>query len=724
MNSVIEMLGTIGESPEEGPEQRLRRRLIVYMGLLMSVGGLVWGTLSLSLGSVLPAVVPYGYVVLTLCNLSYLYRSRDFRVARWFQVLISLLLPFVFQWSLGGFAATGGVMLLAVLALVGTYSYGSWKHSAIWSAAFVGLTIFSGVIDSEVGARFTRVEDEGARTAFFVVNIAMTSTIMLSLAIWLMARAEQLRYRLQSTTDALGRLNESLEETIRRRTEKLEASAAELGQANSRLRPLAKAWEEVWEPIEICDANGLVTFMNPALAESSTQKVGQVSQALLIDRQLLSRLRLGQSGTATRSAVDEGSGKGREFQLTFSPVPDETGELSRIIILHRDITERLERERELMHKDRLTSLGTLAAGMAHEINNPLMYMQANLEEVRDALSPTSNDSALDEETLRQLADECLFGVRRIAQIVDTLRGVARPRESQERVFVLGAVVDSCLRAVGHEIPLKAQLKVVIPEEPLYVEGNEGSLSHVLINLLLNALGAMVSAERELNLLTVQLSRESEHAFLDVSDTGSGIPEDDLSMIFDPFYTTKPVGEGMGLGLAISHQLVIGMRGSIVPTSVLGEGTTFRVTLPVAEGPQADEAVSLEPEPEPIRAARILIIDDLPAVTKVLSRTLRHHHVTTAHSASEALKQLEDDDFDVILCDIMMPVMTGVELRTVVTATRPRLAARFVFVTGGIFSATEEKIAEESGCLILRKPVGRKELFAAVAEVIESTQGKE
>jgi PAS domain S-box-containing protein len=720
-------LGAIGNRPEDSPEQHLHHRLVIYMGCLMSIGGLVWGTLSLSFESILPALVPYGYVVLTVLNLSYFYKSKNFGVVRGAQIFISLLLPFLFQWVLGGFAASGGVMLWALIAILGAHALGSWKGSLFWGLAFIALTVVSGVIDADVARRFTRVANEGVRSAFFVVNISMIATIMFSLISWLLVQRDVLSQQLAASSVRVLRLNESLEETVLVRTAKLAETMTALGHANDRLMPLAKAWEQVWDPIEICDADGLVSFVNPAFNESisvsGTSVTGELSQIIVQNPEILTLLHSGTSSTATRSITHTQTGLTREYQVRFSPVFDEQAGLSRIVIIYRDITERIEHERELMQQDRLASLGTMAAGMAHEINNPLTYIQANLQQMREVLLVLPDNSASDRQDLGILAAECLTGIKRIGEIVSSLLDGARPDHSTVGPVGLKDLVESCLRVVEHELPHKALLELEMPAEPVYVEGNEAKLSQVLINLILNALAAMESARAGSNRLSIRIRHEKDAVLLEVSDTGTGITPDNLNKIFNPFFTTKPVGEGLGLGLAMSHQIVTGMGGTIVAISEVGMGSTFRVSLRAVAPVQPDASGRNDAPPGSAAASRILIIDDLPQIAKVLARILRSHDVTTAHTANEALQQMNDRDFDVILCDIMMPVMTGLELRATIEASHPALAERFIFVTGGIFSEVDQKSAMESGCPIVRKPVDPQELLAAVQLVLAEAGAK-
>jgi PAS domain S-box-containing protein len=690
------------------------------MGLLMSVGGSVWGTLLLFLESNLPALLPYGYVVLTLANLGYLHRTKNFGVARWIQLSISLLLPFLLQWVLGGFAASGGVGLWALLAIMGAHALSSWKKSLIWGLAFIALTVLSGVIDVEMAERFAHAGDEGVAAVFFVINISMISSIIFGLTSWLLVQRDILGHEVAVSSAQVAHLNEGLEETVLVRTAELEAAMTALGHANDRLTPLAKAWEQAWDPIEICDADGLVNFVNPAfdraIRKSGPSLQGETSQIIVQNPEILAVLQSGTSSTETRSIADTETGQVREYQVTLSPVTDEQGKLSRIVIIHRDITERLEHEREVMQLDRLASLGTMAAGMAHEINNPLTYIQANLQQIVEVLP---GGSVSDRKDLEILAAECLTGIRRIAEIVSSLQDGARPNHSKVGPVELKDLVESCLRVVEHEISRKAVLDLKMPLEPVYVEGNEAKLSQVLINLILNGVAAMESARADSNRLSIRIRHEKGAVLLEVSDTGAGITRENLNKIFNPFYTTKPVGEGLGLGLAISYRIITGMGGTIVATSEAGIGSTFRVSLRALAPVLSNASGGKDPLPSSAVASRILIIDDLPAIGRALARILRSHDVTCVHTVDEALRQIKDRDFDVVLCDIMMPVMTGLELRALIQKTHPALAERFIFVTGGIFSEVDQESAIGSGCPVIPKPVDREELLAAVQSVLAS-----
>jgi len=204
--------------------------------------------------------------------------------------------------------------------------------------------------------------------------------------------------------------------------------------------------------------------------------------------------------------------------------------------------------------------------------------------------------------------------------------------------------------------------------------------------------------------------------LAVRDTGTGIAPEDLPRIFDPFFTTRPGGTGSGLGLAVSHGIVTALGGTIEVESVPGCGSTFRVTLPVAAAAPAPEAV---PAPAPPRRARVLVIDDEPLVARSLARLLgKAHEVTTLSAAAEVLRRARDGEtWDVVLCDLMMPGMSGMDLEAELATARPDLLPRILYLTGGAFTERSRAFLA-AGRPHLGKPVDAAELRAAVDQVID------
>jgi PAS domain S-box-containing protein len=356
-----------------------------------------------------------------------------------------------------------------------------------------------------------------------------------------------------------------------------------------------------------------------------------------------------------------------------------------VLTVARDVTARKRLEAQLVQADRLAALGTLAAGVAHEINNPLAYVMLNLEWIARKLPAVRSDPA-SLDALMELLKEARDGAERVAAIVRELRSFSRADGESRRLVDLAAVVQSAIKIAGHEIRHRA--RVVTSFEPARpVWGNEARLEQVVINLLLNASQAMPEPPAENNEIRISVAPHGPgHVVLEVSDNGRGIPADVLPRIFDPFFTTKPPGVGTGLGLSICHGIVTALGGQISAYSDPGEGTTLRVVLPTVE-PSANEpagAASEGPSSRRGRRARVLVVDDEPPIANALCELLApEHDVVAATSGRDALAALRaTPELDVLFCDLLMPGMSGVDLYRAIRAERPGLERRIVFMTGG------------------------------------------
>jgi signal transduction histidine kinase/CheY-like chemotaxis protein len=375
-----------------------------------------------------------------------------------------------------------------------------------------------------------------------------------------------------------------------------------------------------------------------------------------------------------------------------------------VLSIGRDVTDRKLLERRLAQADRLAALGTLAAGVAHEINNPLAYVMLNLEWVARKLPAVRSDAA-SLDGLMAMLSEARQGVERVSTIVRELRSFSRI-DGETRVPIdLSAVVESALKIVGHEIRPRA--RVITSCEPVGpVLASEARLEQVVVNLLLNAAQAMSEGPPDRNEIRVSVRPDGEgHAVFEVTDNGPGVPADVLPRIFDPFFTTKPVGLGTGLGLSICHGIVMSLGGRIAVYSEPGEGASFRVRLPTVEPRSEDEpaptsVVSSRAGPR----ARILVVDDELPIANTLRELLAPvHEVVAATSGAEALAALARGEFDVVFCDLMMPGMSGMDLYQRIRAERPALAPRVVFMTGGAFTERNAEFLSSVENLRVEKP---------------------
>ncbi len=375
------------------------------------------------------------------------------------------------------------------------------------------------------------------------------------------------------------------------------------------------------------------------------------------------------------------------------------------LTMARDVTLRRQLERQLVEADRLAALGTLAAGIAHEINNPLAYVMLNLEWIVRKLPDLKRDPS-SMEGLMAMLEEARQGAERVSTIVRELRSFSRADGDSRHPVDLARVVQSAIRMVGNEIRYRARV-VTAFETVRPVWGNEARLEQVVVNLLLNAAQAMPEARSEENEIRVELRPDGErHAVLEVHDNGAGIAPEVLPRIFDPFFTTKPVGLGTGLGLSICHGIVTTFGGQIAAYSEPDRGTTFRVLLPTSETVAGDAPISTSrpPPSQGGRRARVLVIDDeLPIANTLRDLLAPDHQVVAAVSAREGLAKLDAEPFDVVFCDLMMPGMSGIELYERVRTERPGLEERIVFMTGGAFTTRAAEFLASVDNLRVEKP---------------------
>jgi len=332
---------------------------------------------------------------------------------------------------------------------------------------------------------------------------------------------------------------------------------------------------------------GPLLYVNPAACAFLRLQAHE-----LVGRSLLDFV-LPEDRTVASSTLDGMSGRGgpRVREIRFQPPTGgvATAEISSLrlvfagqpatLVSARDLTERKQIQARLVVADRLASVGTLAAGVAHEINNPLAFVISNLSfltEELHAISALLPAGRLDE--LEEVLEETNEGVNRVRLIVQDLKTFSRGDEEQPTAVDLNRVINSALALARGELRHRATVVKDVNEVPL-VEGSEARLGQVVLNLLINAAHAIPQGQPDKNEIRVVLRAENDHAIIEVKDTGCGMNGEVLSRIFDPFFTTKPVGVGTGLGLSICHGIITGFGGEISATSEIGKGSTFRISLP-------------------------------------------------------------------------------------------------------------------------------------------------
>jgi signal transduction histidine kinase len=403
--------------------------------------------------------------------------------------------------------------------------------------------------------------------------------------------------------------------------------------------------------------------------------------------------------------------------------------------------ERVKMQEQLLISDRMASVGTLAAGVAHEINNPLATLMANLTFAAEDISrlildvrtrgadaakadgapaPTQGPDWVVtrlleiEEPLRDAHESA----DRVRHIVRDLKMFSRADEEKTGPVDVRRVLEFSLRMACNEIRHRARLVKEYGNVP-FVEGNEGRLGQVFLNLIVNAAQAMPEGRADRNEIRIVTEQDDQgRVVVLVRDTGTGIAPAVVSRIFEPFFTTKPIGDGTGLGLALCRRIVTALGGELTVESEVGKGTTFRTVLPVATSdvvdvPSGPTVLAVGPR------GRILVVDDEPMLGTAVRRMLgAEHEVTVLPEAREALRRISGGDrFDVILCDLMMPQMTGMDLHGHIFQVAPQQAARMVFMTGGPFTSRAREFLDQVRNPRIEKPFDVSGLRALVHRML-------
>jgi PAS domain S-box-containing protein len=421
-------------------------------------------------------------------------------------------------------------------------------------------------------------------------------------------------------------------------------------------------------------------------------------------------------GVANSFVVELSAGA---YEAHLAPMYDATGAIVGSISVSVDVTDRHRMQAQLARAERLASLGRLAAGVAHEVNNPLTFVLGNLELIqRDVAANHVSVPGGVLERIAERARDAHTGAERVRAIVGELKVFSRVDEQPVHPVDVLASVESALSMAHNE--LRHRARVVRELAPVdKVMADEGRLSQVFLNLLVNAAHAIPEGDEGGHEVVVVLRQAAGSVYFEVHDTGVGIAPDVLPRIFDPFFTTKSVGAGTGLGLTISHAIVTALGGRIELESSPGRKTTARVMLPSVTTALGEQTCDREPERGVGKRGRILVVDDEPLLAKMIAAMLApEHDVTYETSAPAALARLRAGErFDAIVCDLMMPQITGMDLYETLLDIAPSQAQSMLFLTGGAFTPRALAFLERLSGAALQKPVAADTLTARVRSLV-------
>ncbi len=405
----------------------------------------------------------------------------------------------------------------------------------------------------------------------------------------------------------------------------------------------------------------------------------------------------------------------------------------------RELEQAAEKAKaHLYQSDKMKTVGLLAGSVAHEINNPLAFVHPNLQtleesftallelvslyargaerqEIEDFRKENELDQVLAE--IPEILRESLGGVERITKITQELLLFTREGELLIEPTNLTEVLESSLNLIANLIQLKARVKKEYAQIPL-ISTCRGRMGQVVLSILINALEAMDKERIDQNMIRLTTGVKDDQVFIEIANNGRPIAADIRDKIFDPFFTTKLNGEGTGLGLSISYSFVEQLGGTLVLQSNVDRETVFRITLPRAEEMpdhgEEKEAVL----PASTRPARVLVIDDEVPLLHVFGRVLRKHEVKMAANGADALAIVASwPDIDIVFCDLMMPGVNGMEVYAEVSQSYPDLAKRFVFLTGGTYTAEAKTFVRNCKNSIFEKPIKYQKMIELVEQAV-------
>lgn len=484
---------------------------------------------------------------------------------------------------------------------------------------------------------------------------------------------------------------------------------------------LAAATQHADELISIASPDGRILWANPAycrtlgydlqelLSRRASETLAEQSRASVVEIEAAVRAEGVWRGTVVRQRRD-----GSTLLSTGSVLAlrDAQGALSHFVAVERDVTQETHLREQLVHSERLAAVGQLVSGVAHELNNPLQSIIGFTELLIDA--ERREEPRSDLEQVRAEA-------HRAAKIVRNLLAFVRRSAVERAPASLNALVAATVALRKYEFSITGiTLEESYADDLPSVVVNREEIQQVLLNLILNAEQAMKPTGRPGH-ISLRTCATAQGATVEIADNGPGVPATIARRVFEPFYSTKGVGEGTGLGLSIALGIAEAHGGTLELVTGSAPGACFRLTLPSASESATAPQATGDPAPTwtAIPGRRALVADDEPGLRKLLHRLLtrRGFAVDIAEDGLLASNMVELNRYDVILCDVQMPRMTGTQLFDRLRRRQPHLASAFALISGDTLDPSVQAFAETSQIPLLAKPFGAKNLDLVLDEVL-------
>ena len=502
----------------------------------------------------------------------------------------------------------------------------------------------------------------------------------------------------------------------------IDATAEKTAEAECRQTESRLALAVNHAPIVIwaADAMGVVTLSEGAGLASMGVKSGELVGQNLFDLykdhpSIPDFLRRALAGESFWYTVQVGEAV---YETWVNPLTDVSGRVTGLAGLSNDVTALRKFQANAIQSDRVIALGTLAASVAHEINNPLTYMLGHLDFLGESLNqlelltrglaePARHDFRDLADVMRESLEPVRTGTERIASITRELRSFSRPVVETALVDVQAAV-DSVLKLIGKELESRAEVHVDL-RKTSPVRGDPARLVQVILNLVVNAMQALPADRASTNRVSVSAADEGNAVVIEVADNGPGVHPEERERIFEPFQTTKDVGDGSGLGLFVCRSIVTAWSGTVTVDDRPGGGARFRVMLPIVRDIAAPPLPAVV-VPAPVAThfrGHVMVVDDEPPVANLLRLQLEAagYRVTLETQPERAIERLTSvsDGIDLVYCDLMMKGMSGMDLADALSTHAPSQLDRVVFMTGGAFTSRARDFRDARAACCVDKP---------------------
>jgi signal transduction histidine kinase len=372
-----------------------------------------------------------------------------------------------------------------------------------------------------------------------------------------------------------------------------------------------------------------------------------------------------------------------------------------------------ERTEQLLQSEKIATMGSLLAGVAHELNNPLAVVLGQTHLLRESTQ---------EPRIAAGIEKIMTGAERCVRIVQNFLALARQQPPERGPVGLNGLVGDSLELLAYELRNdNVEVVLSLADDLPMLWADSHQLQQVLVNMVTNAHHAVRQRPADARMITITTRSDSalRRVHIEIADTGPGISAEIRGRIFEPFFTTKPVGQGTGLGLSLCRGIVEEHGGTINLESEPGRGTKFDITLPVTVRPASTDTPSATDTAPPVGAKTILVVDDERDLGEILVKALERegHRVEVAGDGADALRRLEQHGYDLVVSDTKMPVMDGVELFYEIERRFPRLSKRIILLTGDVLDAEKRRFLESSGAPFLTKPFDLGEVRRVVRRAL-------